>query len=184
MIKIEELFEKAKKNDKEAFFKLIQYVEESLYKVARAKLYNICDVEDAIQDTIINAYIKIDVLKDVKYFKTWIIRILINQCNKIYNINKRNHKLFEKCTTNIYEDKGYDLEIGFDNIISTLKENEKNIFKLYYENELSIKEISRKLNIKEGTIRSHLSRGRNKLKRVNSITKFMVITLIIASYIN
>lgn len=46
-------------------------------------LRNDYDCEDAIQETIVKAFSKIDTLKNDKYAKTWLIRILINECHTI-----------------------------------------------------------------------------------------------------
>ncbi len=55
-----------------------------MYRVAKGILKVEEDIEDAIQTTILIAFNKINTLKDERYFKTWLIRILINECNKIY----------------------------------------------------------------------------------------------------
>lgn len=38
---------------------------------------------DAIQDTILTCWEKIHTLQQEKFFKTWLTRILINNCNQI-----------------------------------------------------------------------------------------------------
>lgn len=60
-----------------------------MYKVAKAILKNDDDVADAMQETILTCWEKIDSLKKEDYFKTWMIRILINQCNSIYRKRKK-----------------------------------------------------------------------------------------------
>ncbi|MDZ5254545.1 sigma-70 family RNA polymerase sigma factor [Clostridium sp. LIBA-8841] len=77
----------------------------SMYRVAKGILKIEEDVEDAIQTTILIAFNKINTLKDERYFKTWLIRILINECNKIYKKNKNNQKEIsdELYTTQNYE---------------------------------------------------------------------------------
>ena len=80
---MEDLIEKAKKGDKESFTRLVLLVKNELYHVAKARLNNEEDVCDAIQETTITAYKNIKELKDSRYFKTWIIRILINESNLI-----------------------------------------------------------------------------------------------------
>ncbi len=47
------------------------------------------DVADVMQDTILSAFEHMKDLKSVRYFKTWIIRILINQCNDLLRQRKR-----------------------------------------------------------------------------------------------
>ena len=77
------LIKKARGHDKAAFQQLMEEQMQSLYKVAKAILKNEEDVADAMQDTVLTCWEKIDTLKKDKYFKTWLIRILINHCNAI-----------------------------------------------------------------------------------------------------
>ena len=77
------LVNQAKRHDKEAFGTLMKLHAASMYKVAKAILKNDDDAADAIQETALTCWEKIDTLKKDKYFKTWMIRILINHCNSI-----------------------------------------------------------------------------------------------------
>lgn len=95
---MEELVEKAQKGDNQAFANLIIGIESDLYKIARMRLNNEDDIKEAVQETIIKAYSSLKKLRNAKFFKTWIIRILINECNDIYKINK---KIIQKSMTKI-----------------------------------------------------------------------------------
>lgn len=81
------------------------------------------NVEDAVQNTIFNAYLNIEKLRNTKFFKSWIIRILINECNRIYRNFKKDEQLLEKCSNNTIEYTSKILE--FDDIIEILDENKK-----------------------------------------------------------
>jgi RNA polymerase sigma-70 factor, ECF subfamily len=72
--------ELAKKGDKDAFKRLIDKYKFSLYIVARGFLKQKVDIEDALQETIIKSYKGIVNLRKNEFFKTWIIRIMINEC--------------------------------------------------------------------------------------------------------
>lgn len=78
----EVLIRKAKKGDKDAFCRLMDENVQSMYKIAAAYLKNDEDVADAIQDTILSCYENLKSLKQNRYFKTWMIRILINKSTK------------------------------------------------------------------------------------------------------
>ena len=80
---MENLVKKAKSGDSGAFAQLIRMNTQSMYKVAWAYLKNDEDVADAIQETILKCYEKLSTLKKDSYFKTWMIRILINNCNEM-----------------------------------------------------------------------------------------------------
>ena len=86
---MEILVKKAKKGDTDAFAQLIRMNAQSMYKVAWAYLKNEEDAADAIQETILICYEKLGTLKKSKYFKTWLIRILMNQCNDLLKTRRR-----------------------------------------------------------------------------------------------
>ena len=77
------LVRNAQAGDKEAFVDLIDSCKQGLYKTAIAMLRNDADAADAIQDAVLNSYENLQSLKKPQFFKTWITRILINQCNRI-----------------------------------------------------------------------------------------------------
>lgn len=56
---------------------------DNLYRVSYGILQNEEDASDAISNATLKAYEKITTLKNQEYFKTWITRILINECNSI-----------------------------------------------------------------------------------------------------
>ena len=47
------------------------------------------DIADALQNTILSCYENIQRLREPKYFKTWLMRILINECKDI--LRQKNH---------------------------------------------------------------------------------------------
>ena len=63
------------------------------------KINNENDIEDIIQETMLSAYTNLKKLKNNSFFKTWIIRILINKCNKFYkkkNLKSDPYNVIEK----------------------------------------------------------------------------------------
>ena len=77
---LERLVHKAKRKDPDAFTTLMNAYMQHLYKTARAILMNDEDSADAIQETIITCWEKLGTLKENQYFKTWVTKILINEC--------------------------------------------------------------------------------------------------------
>lgn len=168
---MEEVVKKAKKGDKEAFTKLILTVENELYHVAKARLKNENDVYDAIQETCIIAYKNIKKLREVKYFKTWIIKILINVCNLIYKKNMRLHIVsFEEVGEikgiNSFSIEETDATLDLNYIYDKLKEEERTIIILYYIDSFTDKEIGRILKLKENTAKTKRIRTMKKIKEI------------------
>ncbi|MBO6232604.1 MAG: sigma-70 family RNA polymerase sigma factor [Clostridia bacterium] len=139
-------------------------IQKDLYCIAKMKIKNENDIEDIIQETMINAYTNLKKLKSNNYFKTWIIRILINNCNKFYK-KKNLEPLDDKQDINKIPTKEIDLAtIEFENFISFLTEEERTILTLYYSLSYTTKEIAQILQKREGTICSKISRAKVKIK--------------------
>ena len=62
---------------------------DSMYRVAFSILRTEEEIYDAISSTTVIVFEKIQTLKNEEYYKTWLTRILINECYKIYNQNKK-----------------------------------------------------------------------------------------------
>lgn len=163
--KLIELAIQAKNGNIEAFSELVINLEQDLYRIASIRLKSIEDIDDALQSTIEQALKNIKKLKKPQYIKTWIIKILINNCNAVYKNNKNKAEFNENVKLNI---KNYNDEVNskldFYIMIKDLNEKEKLAITLYYSENLTTKEISKILKEPESTIRNRVSRAIMKLK--------------------
>lgn len=163
-MKIENLIREAQNGNKIAFNKLITFYEQDLYKIARTRL-NLDDACDAVQETIIKIYKSLNKLSKVSSFKSWMIKILINECNDIYRKNiSQNIVSYEN-----YENETYFIEkdfeeIDFNSLIKFLEYEERIIIVLFYLEGYKTREISKILNINHNTIRSKLLRAKIRIK--------------------
>lgn len=78
---------------KEKFTALVLESEQTLYRVSMSMLKNESDCEDAVQTAILTAYEKLSDLKHEEFFKTWLVRILINACHKQLRFRSRHTEL-------------------------------------------------------------------------------------------
>lgn len=167
---MQELVEKAKKGDKEAFTELIMSLENDLYKIAKTRLQNDDDISDVFQETVINAFKSIKKLKNTEYFKTWLIKILINKCNSLYKERKkRKETLLEdlEVENNLLDNniEAINDELSFNAIMKDLNYDERISLILYYSEGYTNKEISKILKINENTIKARISRAKMKIKK-------------------
>lgn len=160
------LVKKAMRGDAEAFLSLIDMHKDTLLRIAQAYLSQDADIADAMQDTILDAYENIATLKEARYFKTWLIRILLNNCSRIYRKNK-NFISIEEFSDNIPDEKQKTdtALLQFRELLSYVSEENRLCFQLYYGEELTTGEIAKLLNINENTIRSRMHREKIKLKK-------------------
>ena len=73
-----ELVKRAKSGDEEAFIRLMESQSDCMYKMAKTILKNEEDVADAMAETVLVCWEKLSTLKENRYVKTWMIRILMN----------------------------------------------------------------------------------------------------------
>ena len=150
---------------KEQLGNLILDSERQLYFTAKTILFCDQDCADVIQETIVKAFSKIDTLKNDKYARTWLIRILLNEC---YNLVRRSSKfislenLEDSPKMNAEETKDYSELYA---AVNSLKEELRLPVILYYIEDFSVREIAQILEISEGAVQKRLARARGKLRQ-------------------
>ncbi len=158
---IEKLVKRAKRREPAAFTELMQFCLNDMYRVALAILANDEDAADAIQDTILVCWEKLDTLRQIRYFKTWMTRILINKCYKIRKSTENIGGLEEYEEPAVYDK--YNLELK--EALSILDEKYRIVMTLFYSEGYHIDEIAKILKIPKSTVQTRLKRGRDKLAR-------------------
>ena len=145
------------------FIQAVRDAEATLYHVAMSILRNDADSADAVQEALLKAFEKLDTLKEKKYFKTWLIRILIHEC---YQMKRRSKRLvpYEEYVENApgKEDKLYTYLYA---AIDDLPEDLRIAVTLFYIEGFSIAEIAEMLETRENTVKTRLYRGRNQLRK-------------------
>ena len=143
----------------------------SLYSIVITYLSNTEDINNVIQETILKAYKNIHTLKHNEYFKTWILKILINECKNLYKDKYKQTQAFNNIVNTTEYQTIYQFEDNFinsfdlRNSIKNLTSMEQIILKLYYAYDYTTPEIADILNENVNTIKSKLLRTRHKLEQ-------------------
>lgn len=145
---------------KEKFTSMVLGCEETLYRISVSMLKNERDAEDAVQTAILKAFEKLSTLKEEKYFKTWLVRILINVCNKQLKDSKKYVDNNCEINTSRVTDNNLEVRVAVENLPLKIRQ----VVVLHYIEQFSTKEISSMLKIPKGTVLSRLSKGRELLK--------------------
>ena len=167
---MEALIDEILNGNDDAIEELVQTILPVLYRFAYDRLKNEADANDATQETIIKLYKNLHKLKHKEYFKAWIIEILKKESNKIFNKRKKNISIFEREKTFTEDDmienpiSNIDMKLDFDIMIKDLKEDEKMLLQLYYNDGYETSEIANMLEQNVNTIRSKILRAKIKLK--------------------
>lgn len=158
----EQLVQKAIKGDDDAFLKLMQLYKVDLYKTALSYLKNEHEAIEAIQEVTYRAYKSIRTLREISYFKTWLIRIMINYCNDQLKKNKRvilNEEVLQ--AQGILENHE---EMELKDAMLALDERSREILTLKYFHDLKIKEIASSMECPEGTVKTWLNKALKSLR--------------------
>lgn len=153
---------KAQKGDKEAFVRLMEENQLAMYRTAKAILHNETDVEDAVQEALCRAFYKIHTLRQPKFFKTWLTRVVINCCYDLLRQQKGLLPLDLVPEEGASDDRDTSLDV--QRVLAELSENDRLILTLYYLNDMPVKEIAGMLSISEGAAKMRLSHGRKKFR--------------------
>jgi RNA polymerase sigma factor (sigma-70 family) len=157
---------------------LIRRYNSSLYKIARGYGFNQQDAEDLIQDAHFTAYTQLKKLEHPDSYKTWISKILINNC--IYKlahgyfkyeypkvIDERDRPIHLKEKKDSTEDiiANRELSLIIENCLQSIPIIYKSVFILREIEGFNVAETSEILGISHNNVKVRLSRARQLLKK-------------------
>lgn len=159
---MEELIRRARAGDSVAFVELLESQKSTLYKVARSYLHNDADAADAISETVLACFEKLDTLRRPQYFRTWLVRILIRKCQDMLRERKRSVPLEEIVEVG-REEPGH-ARVEFLALLDSLDEKYRTVLLLYYGEGFTIGEIAQSMDLKAETVKTRLKRARAGFK--------------------
>lgn len=151
----------AKKLDPDTYVRLTEEYREVLYRMAYGYLGSESMALDAVDEAIYLGYKNRDAIKDPGFTKTYLTRILINECLRILRKDKR------VLYTDTLPERGIE-----DNVISlptkaaiaSLNEVQQQVIILRYFAGFTIKEAGEILSLPEGTVSSHTRKALELLR--------------------
>jgi RNA polymerase sigma factor (sigma-70 family) len=166
----------AQKHDETAMRLLYNEYAKSIYHLALKLMQNKEDAEDAMQETFITAFTKLQKLKEPATFRNWLGKIASNKCTDLL---RKRHGGMEADIWDLGEDVPAEEnplmlpESSLDNkesarqisdIVDSLPTPQKMCVYYHYYQELPIKQIAEVLNANEHTVRSRLNLAKQKIR--------------------
>jgi len=156
---------------------LVRRLNPYLYKIGRSYNFNHHDTQDLMQDTFIDAYRNLFQFEGRSDFKTWIFRIMTNNCYK-----KKERASFKKEFMQDIDDVSKPIfsngnggtaevvqnrELGriIENALFSIPLNYRIVFSLREINGLSVSQTADLLNISDANVKVRLNRAKAMLKR-------------------
>ena len=146
--------------DKDFFVKEIEAHSGMLYRVAYTILRSDDACKDALQDTALKAWEKRGTLKEPRYFRTWITRILINTC---YDTQRKRKRFVS--IEDITEPQVAAPDISLAMALQSLPEKLRLPLVLYYSEGLTYAEIAQTLRLPMATVRGRIHRAKGELRK-------------------
>jgi RNA polymerase sigma factor (sigma-70 family) len=148
-----------------------------LYKVGRSYGYNHHDTEDLMQETYINAFYSLNKFENRSAFKTWITRIMMNNCYQKKqkhsyqkeiiaetSQNQNNVAMFQNSTNTQRSILNKELGHVMEDALAQIPETYRMVFTLREMNGLSVSETAEILSISETNVKTRLNRAKNLMK--------------------
>ncbi len=130
-------------------------IQDTLYRVSFSLLPSRYDREDAVQEAVGTALEKIGTLREEKFFNTWMIRILINECRALLR-KKRREMPAEEIPPPLPPDSDHE-------VLDALLQLDPKLrlpLVLYYVEGYSVREIAHMVRAPESTVKTRMARGR------------------------
>jgi len=173
-----ELINRIMNGERELFEILIRRNNPYLYKLGMTYGYRHEDVEDLMQETWIAAYVNLEKFEGRSSFKTWVTRIMLNQCyhksrKPSFKKEKANEIINEKTTPMFESDRSTDtyssvlnneLSNIIGNALTSIPLEYRMVFSLRELNGMSTAETAEVLDISETNVKVRLSRAKQMLR--------------------
>ena len=142
---------------------LIDKYRDRLFAAAFSVCKNAEDADDVVQETFIKYHTQTRQFESEEHIKYWLIRVTINESKKALRSPWRKTEPIEDYASTIAFSAPEQGEVFA--ALMELPEKYRTALYLYYVEEYSSSEIARILKMPQSTVLSHLSRGRELLKR-------------------
>jgi len=177
-----ELIRKAKRGDEDSFEALILSCKGKAYNIALRYMQNEDDALDVLQESFIKIYRYLNKFNENSRFDTWVYRIVVNTCNDMLRKNKKYNFADSVYKNEEHEDVALEIADSDPGPGELFEQKEEGAYILkclgllgFEHREVlilrdirgfSYDEISEILDCSMGTVKSRLSRARDKLKEI------------------
>ena len=174
-----EIIQQVLEGDREAFGYLVKKYQKGIHALAWRKIGDFHIAQEITQDAFIKAYHKLDTLKNHNLFAGWLYVIAANLCSDWLQKNLQSLKSLEPMDAGVIDYMSYSRYIAekqaaetdetrreiVKRLLQKLPESERTVITLYYFGEMTCETIGELLGVSPNTIKSRLSRARNRLKK-------------------
>lgn len=172
-----EIIERILNGEKSLYEIIVRRFNPYLYKIGRTYNYNHDDTQDLMQDTYIDAYKSLSQFKGMANFKTWITRIMLNNCYRKQNKSSYKNEIMQDANehsqpaftgmNNSTDSMYHNRELGhvIETALGKIPFDYRIVFTMREVNGMNVAETAEALNISESNVKVRLNRAKNMLKQ-------------------
>jgi RNA polymerase sigma-70 factor (ECF subfamily) len=155
-----------------AYTHIVRRYNDYLYKIGRSYGFGHSDTEDLMQEAYVNAYLNLAKFEQRSTFKTWLTRIMLNECYHKKDRLRTKKKLKREGQLR-FANHNDDTDSRVDNdelsqyleeAILSIPESYRMVFTLRELNGLSVNETSKVLDLTESNVKVRLHRAKDMLR--------------------
>jgi len=166
---------RAQAGDVEAYADIVRTMQQNVFNVAMGVLSNQQEAEDMTQEVFVRVWRSLPTFRGDSAFGTWLYRITVNAClNRQRKLGARlrrtdDAELLARLPSAAPDPQ--DVAIQRErrervwSLVEELPDKYRLVIILFYQQQLSYREISEVLSLPLGTVKAHLNRARTSLAR-------------------
>ena len=174
-----ELVQRVLQGDQDAFGFLLKKYQKGVHALVWRKIGDFHIAEEITQDAFFRAYQKLGTLKNHNLFAGWLYVIAARLCADWFQKNSPPEQSLEVTDMSEVNEVSYSRYVAENQeteahearrevvkkLLQKLPESERTVMTLHYLGEMTIKTISEFLGVSPNTVKSRLSRARNRLRK-------------------
>jgi RNA polymerase sigma-70 factor, ECF subfamily len=168
----QQLITEAKGGSHEAFRCLVERYMKQAYTIAYGFVNDHHIAEEIAQDAFVRVYEALASFRGDAAFQTWLYRIVTNlSLNRIHQMKRRREERVEGDPLEMISDNAaavsedVDVAEHIERALHELPTLQRAVVMLRHMNGLSTREVSEILHCSEGTVKTHLFRGLEKMRQ-------------------
>ena len=180
-----ELIRRTLAGDETAFTMLVKKYRKHVHTLAWHKIGDFHIAEDITQETFLQVYRDLATLREPDRFPGWLYVVTNHRCIAWFRKNRLHVRLVEGINMAMKGEAAYSRYVADEQaktaieaqqkvvkqLLAKLQESERTVMTLYYFGEMTCEEISKFLGVSVNTIKSRLSRARQRLKKEEPIIR-------------
>lgn len=142
---------------------IVRTYADMVYRIAYRYVKNAIDADDVFSEVFLAYFRKERTFESEEHRKAWLIRVTINCAKDFLMQQSRLQQINEEIISDQAE-QDTDVYMDLHEAIERLRPDYREVIKLYYLNDLTVKQIAQILDKNENTVKTQLFRAREMLR--------------------